>query len=351
MEGTVPQFAKSASDEIDTRREKSVDGPGKGSTRPPKRDRSSVAAAKVESAPTPRGPVEITLQSLLEAGVHFGHQTSRWSPAMAHYIYTQRNGIHIIHLPRTIQCWDKARKVVVDVVANGGNVLFVGTKKQAHDAVVEEARRCGAFYVSRRWLGGMMTNFPTIRKSIDRMNKLGTILAEEDAAQTAGTGTKFTKKERLMMSREREKLDFSLGGIKDMYTAPDLMFVVDIKREDIAIKEAKRLDIPVVALVDTNCDPRQVTYPIPSNDDGTRAIKLFCSAIADAVLEGKKRFAERPPVQNSSVETRRGARNRTNMAAHPVVDAAEFVEPAAEPAAEAAPVEGAPATAQTATEQ
>ncbi len=242
---------------------------------------------------TPREPVEINLRSLLEAGVHFGHQTSRWNPAMAKFIYGVRNGIHVVNLPRTIESWEKARVAIVEVAARGGSILFVGTKKQAQDAIVEEARRCGAFHVSRRWLGGMMTNFQTIRKSIERMNKVDQILAEEEEAQKIGKATKFTKKERLMMGREREKLEFSLGGIRDMYGAPSLMFIIDTKREDIAIKEATKLDIPVVALVDTNCDPTQVEYPIPSNDDGTRAIRLFCSAVADAVLEGKAVYSKR----------------------------------------------------------
>ena len=241
----------------------------------------------------PREPVEISLRSLLEAGVHFGHQTSRWNPRMGSLIYGSRNGIHIINLPRTIQYWERARKLVIDVVADGGNVLFVGTKKQAQDAVVEEARRSGAYYVSRRWLGGMITNFQTIRKSIDRMNRVETILAEEEAAVKEAKPTKFTKKERLMMSRERDKLQFSLGGIRDMVAPPQLLFVVDLKREEIAVREAKRLDIPVVALVDTNCDPNLVSHPIPANDDGTRSIRLFCAAMADAIAEGRKRGSDR----------------------------------------------------------
>ncbi len=241
----------------------------------------------------PRDPVEINLRTLLQAGVHFGHQTSRWNPKMAHYIYGARNGIHVIDLPKTLQCWESARRCIVDVVSNGSAVLFVGTKKQAEEAVVEEARRCGAFYVSRRWLGGMITNFQTIRKSIARMNKVEEILAEEEKTMKEGGTTRFTKKERLMMSREREKLDFSLGGIREMYAPPQLLFVIDIKREDIAVKEARRIDIPVVALVDSNCDPSTVSHPIPSNDDGTRAIRLFCAAVADAVSEGKRIYAQR----------------------------------------------------------
>lgn len=259
---------------------------------------SSYSASRDMTSPahrdiTPRAPVEINLRSLLEAGVHFGHQTARWNPQMTKYIYGTRNGIHVINLPRTIECWNTAREAIIEVMARGGSILFVGTKKQAQDAVVEEARRCGAYYVSRRWLGGMMTNFPTIRKSIERMGKVEQILAEEEENQKTGKSTKYTKKERLMMSREREKLEFSLGGIRDMYGSPSMMFVIDTKREDIAIKEATKLDIPVVALVDTNCDPNLVKYPVPSNDDGTRAIRLFCAAVADAVIEGKNAYQKR----------------------------------------------------------
>ncbi len=261
---------------------------------------AAIAETKVVAKPssahsdiTPREPVEITLRSLLEAGVHFGHQTSRWNPAMAPYIYGVRNGIHVVNLPKTIECWEQARQAIIDVAARGGSILFVGTKKQAQDAIVEEARRCGAYYVAKRWLGGMMTNFQTIRKSIERMNKVEQILKEEEENLRLGKPTKFKKKERLMMSREREKLEFSLGGIRDMYGSPALMFIIDTKREDIAIKEAQKLDIPVVALVDTNCDPSNVEFPIPSNDDGTRAVRLFCQAVADAVLEGRETYTKR----------------------------------------------------------
>lgn len=267
--------------------------------------------------------VEISLRTLLEAGVHYGHQTSRWHPAMAPYIYGVRNGIHIINLPRTIQNWKSARQAILDVVSVGGTVLFVGTKKQAQEAIEQEARRCGAFFISRRWLGGMITNFQTIRKSVDRMRKIEGILASEDKqaeekptqgtemahSETLGLGEgfeaivqqevvartqlRFTKKERLMMDRERTKLNFSLEGIREMNGIPQLLFVVDLKREEIAVKEAQRLDIPVVALVDTNCDPQTVTFPIPSNDDATRAIRIFAQAVADAVIEGKQIYAER----------------------------------------------------------
>lgn len=258
------------------------------------------ARSRIEGEEIPeRDPIEINVRTLLQAGVHFGHQTARWSPKMAPFIHGARNGIHIVSLPQTIAGWEQAREAIVQVTSRGGSVLFVGTKKQAQDAVMKEARRCGAYYVSRRWLGGMMTNFQTIRKSIARMNKVEEILDEEERSLSEGKGSKFTKKERLMMARERDKLYYSLGGIRDMYAAPQLIFVVDIRREDIAIKEASRLDIPVVALVDTNCDPSVVTYPIPSNDDGTRAIRLFCGAVADAVLEGKKIYGERKDVMEA----------------------------------------------------
>jgi small subunit ribosomal protein S2 len=254
---------------------------------------SNASRTAQSDVPAERAAVEINLRSLLQAGVHFGHQTSRWHPGMAPYIYTSRNGIHIVHLPKTVQCWKAARQQIVNVASDGGAILFVGTKKQAQDAVVSEARGCGAHYVSRRWLGGMMTNFQTIRKSIERMGKVEAILKEEEESMSAGSGSRFTKKERLMMTRELEKLEFSLGGIRNMNAIPQLLFVIDIKREEIAVREARRLDIPVVALVDTNCDPALATYAIPSNDDGSRAIRLFCAAVGDAVREGNKIYQDR----------------------------------------------------------
>lgn len=314
MEGTSPQVAHDVEEAGPEESKGGSGGAAERSAAEPEMDSKNGEAAAagpnsgkaVEKAGTASGvkakdgieipdrpPIEINLRTLLQAGVHFGHQTSRWSPAMAPYIHSSRNGIHIINLPHTMQAWLSAREAIVKMVAGGGSILIVGTKKQAADAVVQEARRCGAYYVSRRWLGGMITNFQTIRKSIDRLQKLETVLEEEDQAQTEGLGTRFTKKERLMMSRERDKLEFSLGGIRTMMRAPAMMFVIDIKREDIAVREAQRLDIPVVALVDTNCDPRTVEYPIPSNDDGTRAIRLFCGAVADAVMEGKRQFKQR----------------------------------------------------------
>ena len=257
--------------------------------------------------PVPTGPAEISIRTLLEAGCHFGHQTSRWCPKMAPYIYTIRNGIHIINLPKTVQSWGTARQAIVDAVARGSSVLFVGTKKQTQETIAQEAQRCGAYYVTQRWLGGMLTNFQTIRRSVDRMKRIEETLKAEEEAAKLGSGSKFTKKERLMMSRELEKLNFSLGGIRDMSSLPSLLFVVDIKREEIAVKEAKRLDIPVVALVDTNCDPTEVMHPIPSNDDGSRAINLFTRAVADAVIEGKGLYSMRKrefrdaPAQSASV--------------------------------------------------
>jgi len=256
----------------------------------------------------PKAPVEITLRTLLEAGAHFGHQTSRWNPAMSPYIYGSRNGIHIINLPKTVQAWNRAKSAIEEMAAQGGSFLFVGTKKQAQESVGEEAKRCNGFYVAERWLGGMLTNFSTVRKSVDRMKKLEEILQEEEERQNSGASFKFTKKERLMFARELEKLVSSIGGIRDMTSLPSMLFVIDIRREEIAVKEARRLDIPVVALVDTNCDPAAVPYAIPSNDDGTRAIRLFAQAVADTVLEGRKRYVPRPADERTQNYDRRDDR-------------------------------------------
>ena len=296
MEGTTEHMTASMAEKSTAEKRDKIEvsskRPGKPRNDSPATKSASKNARFAKGADiAPREAVEINLRTLLQAGVHFGHQTSRWNPAMAPYIYGARNGIHILNLPKTVTAWDDAKKKIAEVAARGGNVLFVGTKKQAQDVIVEEARRCGAFYVSRRWLGGMMTNFQTIRKSIERLNKIEQTLVDEEASLAKGEGSRFTKKERLMMSKEREKLDYSLGGIRDMYGPPQLMFVIDVKREDIAIKEAQRLDIPVVALVDTNCDPSSIDFPIPSNDDGTRAIRLFASAISDTIIESRKKFS------------------------------------------------------------
>ena len=223
----------------------------------------------------------ITIKQLLEAGVHFGHHTRRWNPKMQEYIFTERNGIYIIDLQKTVKKFDEAYMFVRDLSANGGKILFVGTKKQAADAIKEEATRCGMYYVNMRWPGGMMTNFKTIKRSIARLNSLNKM--QED-----GTFDLLPKKEVAGLMKERFDLEKNLGGIKDMATLPDAIFVVDPKKEHIAILEAKKLHIPVVAIVDTNCDPDDADYVIPGNDDAIRAIKLISSAIADTVIEGQQ---------------------------------------------------------------
>ncbi len=221
---------------------------------------------------------DFSMRQLLEAGIHFGHQTHRWNPKMAPYIYGARNNIHVIDLSQTVPLLHQALKVVSDTVAKGGRVLFVGTKRQASDIVADAAQRSAQYYVNSRWLGGMLTNWKTISNSIARLRKLDELLS--------GDAQGFTKKERLNLDREREKLDKALGGIKDMGSTPDLMFVVDTNKEAIAILEAKRLGIPVVAIIDSNCDPDKIDYPIPGNDDAARAIALYCDLVAKAALDG-----------------------------------------------------------------
>jgi len=229
----------------------------------------------------------VSMKQLLEAGVHFGHQTRRWNPKMAEYIFTERNGIYIIDLQKTVKKIEEAYMFVRDVAANGGDILFVGTKKQAQDSIREEAVRVGMYYVSERWPGGMLTNFKTIRKSIQRLCQIEKM--EED-----GTFDLLPKKEVLKLVHEKEILEKNYGGIKEMKSAPAAMFVVDPKKEKIAISEAHALGIPVVAIVDTNCDPDEVDYPIPGNDDAIRAVKLIAETMANAILEGKQgeQFAE-----------------------------------------------------------
>ena len=217
----------------------------------------------------------VTMKQLLEAGVHFGHQTRRWNPKMAPYIFTDRNGIYIIDLQKTVRMLEEAYNFIRDTVADGKDILFVGTKKQAQESIEAEAKRCGMFYVNQRWLGGMLTNFKTIRTRIDRLNKL-------DDMETNGAFDVLPKKE------VREKLERNLGGIREMKKFPAALFVVDPRKEHIAIAEARNLNIPVVAIVDTNCDPDEADYVIPGNDDAIRAVKLFASKIADAVLEGRQ---------------------------------------------------------------
>ena len=223
----------------------------------------------------------VSMKQLLEAGVHFGHQTRRWNPKMSEYIFTERNGIHIIDLQKTVKKIEEAYMYVRDVAAEGGTILFVGTKKQAQDSIRDEAKRVGMFYVSERWPGGMLTNFKTIRKSIQRLCQIEKM--EED-----GTFDLLPKKEVLGLIHEKEILEKNYGGIKEMQEAPTAIFVVDPKKERIAISEAHSLGIPVVAIVDTNCDPDEIDYPIPGNDDAIRAVKLIAEIMANAVLEGKQ---------------------------------------------------------------
>ncbi|WP_066507397.1 30S ribosomal protein S2 [Abyssisolibacter fermentans] len=223
----------------------------------------------------------ISMKSLLEAGVHFGHQTRRWNPKMADYIFTARNGIYIIDLQKTTKKVEQAYNFVKEVVENNGKVLFVGTKKQAQEAIQNEANRCGMYFVSQRWLGGMLTNYKTINKRIDRLKKLR-------AMEEEGTFDVLPKKEVIKLRHEAERLEKFLGGIKDMNGLPDVLFVVDPRKEKIAIREARILGIPVVAIVDTNCDPDEVDFVIPGNDDAIRAVKLLTKTIANAVLEGKQ---------------------------------------------------------------
>ena len=223
----------------------------------------------------------ISMKQLLEAGVHFGHQTRRWNPKMAEYIFTERNGIYIIDLQKTVKKVEEAYYFVRDIAAAGESILFVGTKKQAQDSIKEEAERVGMYYVNARWLGGMMTNFKTIQKRIDR-------LAQINKMEEEGTFELLPKKEVLNLKAQRDKLEKYLGGIKDMKKLPGALFVVDPRKEKIAIAEAKKLGIPVVAIVDTNCDPEEVDYVIPGNDDAIRAVKLIASTISNAVMEGKQ---------------------------------------------------------------
>ena len=223
----------------------------------------------------------VSMKQLLEAGVHFGHQTRRWNPKMAEYIFTERNGIYIIDLQKTVKKLDEAYNFIKEVSVEGKNVLFVGTKKQAQDSIKEEAERAGAYYVNARWLGGMLTNFTTIKKRIARLKQLRQM--QED-----GTFDLLPKKEVIKLNLEIEKLEKFMGGIKDMPEMPGAMFIVDPRKEKIAVSEAKKLGIPVVAIVDTNCDPDEVDFVIPGNDDAIRAVKLIAGAMADAIIEGRE---------------------------------------------------------------
>jgi len=221
---------------------------------------------------------DFTMRQLLEAGVHFGHNTRRWNPKMKPYIFGVRNGIHIIDLQQTVPMFDRALKGLRDIVANGGRVLFVGTKRQAQDKVAESAKRCGQYYVNHRWLGGMLTNWKTISLSIARLKQLDETLSQPDSG--------LTKKEKLMMQRERDKFDLALGGIKDMGGKPDAIFIIDTNKEDLAVKEAGTLGIPVFAVLDSNSNPEGIHFGIPGNDDALRAIELYCDLVCEAVLDG-----------------------------------------------------------------
>ncbi|MCI7469173.1 MAG: 30S ribosomal protein S2 [Lachnospiraceae bacterium] len=238
----------------------------------------------------------ISMKQLLEAGVHFGHQTRRWNPKMAPYIYTERNGIHIIDLQKTVGLVDEAYNAVFDIVQQGGTILFVGTKKQASETVAEEAARCGMYYVNERWLGGMLTNFRTIRSRIDRLKKIEK-MAED------GTFDVLPKKEVANLKKEQEKLTKNLGGIKDMDRIPDAIFVVDPKKESLCVNEANKLGLTIIGIADTNCDPDELDYVIPGNDDAIRAIKLIVSKMADAVIEAKQGAEAETPDKDAQAET------------------------------------------------
>ncbi|MBP3307846.1 MAG: 30S ribosomal protein S2 [Clostridia bacterium] len=238
---------------------------------------------------------EITIKQLLEAGVHFGHPTKKWNPKMSEYIFTQRNGIHIVDLQKTVKKFEEAYNFVSSLAQEGGTILFIGTKKQAADTIKEEAVRCGLYYVNSRWPGGMLTNFKTIRQSIKRLKELEKMAAD-------GTFNLLTKKEAAKLVKEMEDLDKSYGGIKDMEKLPSAVFVVDTRKEANAVKEAKKLGIPVVAIVDTNCDPDDADYIIPGNDDAIRAIKLISAALADAVIEARGGVQETLPEEPAATE-------------------------------------------------
>jgi small subunit ribosomal protein S2 len=235
-------------------------------------------------------PDTATIKQLLEAGAHFGHQTGRWHPRMKNYIFTKRNGIHIIDLEKTAVMLDKACAFVRDVVSQGGTILFVGTKKQAQESVEEEAKRCGMYFVNQRWLGGMLTNFATIQARVDQLVRL------EDQ-QAKGELGRVTKKEIMKVSEKIAHLNRQMGGFKEMTALPGALFIIDPTKERIALAEAKRMGIPVVGIVDTNCNPDEIDHPIPANDDAIRAVKLICTKIADAVLEGKAGMATSVPVE------------------------------------------------------
>lgn len=245
----------------------------------------------------------ISMKLLLEAGVHFGHQTNKWNPKMKPYIFGARNNIYIIDLQQTVGLFQTAYNFVVDTVSQGKEILFVGTKKQSQEAIREEASRCGMPYVNQRWLGGMLTNFVTVKKSVDRLNSLNKMFGDDSIKA-------FPEKEITKLQKEMDKLENVLGGIKNMKSQPAAVFIVDPNREHITVKEAKKLKVPLVAIVDTNCDPTDIDYIIPGNDDAIRAIKLFASKFADAVLEGKKKFEEKMVAESNKEATEAAAENK-----------------------------------------
>jgi len=271
-----------------------------------------------------------SMRQLIEAGCHFGHNTRRWNPKMDQYLFGVRDGIHIIDLQQTVPLLHRAMQAVHDVVAGGGRVLFVGTKRQAHDLVKEYAERCGQYYVNHRWLGGMLTNWKTISLSIRRLKDLEERFSSEDGLSG------LTKKEQLNLQREKDKLELALGGIKDMGNVPDLIFVIDTNKEDIAVSEANNLNIPVVAVLDSNSDPKGITYPVPGNDDAIRAIKLYLELMANSALEGIQ-----DEMKAAGVDL--GAQEEAPVEALPAEDAAVTDAPAPEAAEEAPAEEAAPA--------
>ena len=238
---------------------------------------------------------DVTMKQMLEAGLHFGHQTRRWNPKMKPYIFAPRNGIYIINLDKTIKLFRKAYAYVAEEASNGGYILFVGTKRQAQATIREEATRCGMPFINHRWLGGSLTNFQTIKKGVERLKSI-------EAMQEDGSINRFPKKEILLMEKERVKLERNIGGIKNMRSLPSAVFVIDPNKEQIVVKEANKLNIPVIALADTNCNPDGISYIIPGNDDAIRAIKLIASAIADAVLDGRSQLKEKDAVVQEMVE-------------------------------------------------
>ena len=264
---------------------------------------------------------QLGLKELLESGVHFGHQAKRWNPKMKRFLYGERNGVHILDLQQTVKRFDEAYAFVRRIVANGETILFVGTKRQAQQTIQEEARRCGMFFVVERWLGGMLTNFQTIRRSVDRMNVLET-------SRTDGTHEKLSKKEISRLEKERSRLERYLGGVRDMTGLPGAIFVVDTRKENIAVAEATRLGIPLISLLDSNCDPAPITYPIPGNDDAIRSIRLITAKLADAIIEGAAL-----------------ANERRNKVIKPIADSHDEVTPQPEPVpGEAQPAAATPAS-------